>query len=423
VWHLTNKFMGAAWAAVSVFLFTTIPAVLAHSALATTDMAGTAMFLLALVAWLRWRAEPGWKQSIALGIAVGLALLTKISVLPFLAVTLAALVISDWTLSKRLGLQGRTVAVVCVVGLVTIWAGYRFSFGPILRPGLQLHQLNRIVGDTGQLHDTTYRYLSERIKLPAHEFLMGMVDVASMNSHGTRTYFLGRVSERGRWQYFPLLLATKLPIVILLLAAAGIAAAIGGGKELPQEFIRLVLIGIAAPLLVASFSTINLGLRHVLTIMPFVAMLAGIGLWKIWNTIDRPGLRWVATGILLATNAASCWSAAPDFLSYFNQPSRKYSADIVVDSDLDWGQDLNRLCAALERYPAGARVFIAYKGTADLSRFALPPWQRLPRRMESKGVVAISLFLLKTYPEDFGWLEKYQPAQRVGYSMLIYDLR
>jgi hypothetical protein len=423
VWQLTNKFMGAAWAAVSVFLFTTIPAVLAHSALATTDTPGTAMFFLAVVAWLRWRAETSWKQSIALGIAVGLALLTKISVLPFLVVTLTALLISDWMRSKKLGLRGRAVAVVCVVTLITIWAGYRFSFGPILRPGLQLHQLNRIVGDTGQLHDTTYLYLSEKIKVPAHEFLMGMVDVASMNSHGTRTYFLGRVSEKGRWPYFPVLLATKLPIVILLLAAAGIASAIGRSKGPPQEFIRIVLIGITAPLLVASFSAINLGLRHVLVIMPFVAMLAGVGVLKIWNTLDRPALRWVVAGVLLTANAGSCWSAAPDFLSYFNEPSRKYAANIVVDSDLDWGQDLNRLCGVLARYPAGARVFIAYQGTADLARFALPAWQRLPRGVESKGVVAISVFLLKTYPEDFGWLEKYRPAQRVGYSMLIYDLR
>jgi hypothetical protein len=183
------------------------------------------------------------------------------------------------------------------------------------------------------------------------------------------------------------------------------------------------LIAIAAPLLVATVSTINLGLRHVLAIMPFLAMLAGVGVWKIWNTIRMPGLRWLVAGILLVGNALSCWSAAPDFLAYFNEPSRTHAADIVVDSDLDWGQDLNRLCAALARYPAGAQVFIAYQGTADLSRFALPAWQPLPKGAEVKGVVAISLFQLKTYPEDFGWLEKYHPAQPVGYSMLIYDLR
>jgi 4-amino-4-deoxy-L-arabinose transferase-like glycosyltransferase len=390
---------------------------------ATTDMAVTAMFLLVLAAWLHWRTESGWKRSIAFGVALGLALLTKVSVLPFLFVTLTALAISDWTQSKKRGFQGKAVAVVCTVALVTIWGGYRFSFGPILREGLQLHQLNRFVGDSGRLHDTTYMYLSKKIKMPAHEFLMGMIDVASMNSHGTRTYFLGRVSEKGHWQYFPVLLATKLPIAILILAAVGIVAALGRGKDKPDEFIRLVLIGLTVPLLVASVSAINLGLRHVLAIMPFLAMLAAIGAWKIWNTINLPALRSLVVGILLTANALSCWSAAPNFLSYFNEPSRRYAADIVVDSDLDWGQDLNRLCAVLSRFPTGTRVFLAYQGTADLSRFALPPWQPLPRGVEEKGVIAISLFLLKTYPEDFGWLEKYHPAQRVGHSMLIYDLR
>jgi hypothetical protein len=128
--------------------------------------------------------------------------------------------------------------------------------------------------------------------------------------------------------------------------------------------------------------------------------------------VNKAALRWLLAGTLLAANALSCWSAAPDFLSYFNEPSRKYAADIVVDSDLDWGQDLNRLSAALAHYPAGTPVFLAYQGTADLSHFALPPWQPVPRGVEAKGVVAISLFLLKTYPEDFGWLEKYHPAQR-----------
>jgi len=423
VWHLTNRFMGAAWAAVSVFLFSTIPAVLAHAALATTDMAVTAMFLLTVVAWLHWRVQPGWKQSLAFGMAVGLALLAKFSMLPFLAVTLTVLEISDWAQSKKLGVRGTAVVSVCLVAFVTIWGGYRFSFGPIFEEGLQLHQLNRFVGDSGQLHDTTYLYLSKKIKVPAHEFLMGMVDIVSMNSHGTRTYFLGSVSERGRWQYFPVLLATKLPIGILILAVGGILAAFGRGKGKPQEFIRLVLIGIGCPLLVASLSTINLGLRHVLAIMPFLAMLAGMGACKMWNAASLAGLRRLAVGALLTANAVSCWSAAPDFLSYFNEPSRRYAADIVVDSDLDWGQDLNRLCAALARYPAGPQIFIAYQRTADLSRFALPTWQPLPKGVESKGVVAISLFLLKTYPKEFGWLEKYQPVQRVGYSMMIYDLR
>ena len=93
---------------------------------------------------------------------------------------------------------------------------------------------------------------------------------------------------------------------------------------------------------------------------------------------------------------------------------------ILVDSDLDWGgQDLRRLEQVLAAR-AYQQLWLGYKGTADLSREALPPYTLLKPNQPVSGWVAITMLTLQENQAGYGWLQRYQPVQRVGKSFALY---
>ena len=131
--------LGGAPAAVSaVLLFTTLPPVLAHAGIATTDMAVTATIALAALCLIRWLEQPTRGRSLVLGLALGLALLSKLSALLFLpAAGLAMPSAAAGTRTERPApapdrAARRMLRLTYAAALLTIWAGYRFSVGPLI---------------------------------------------------------------------------------------------------------------------------------------------------------------------------------------------------------------------------------------------------------------------------------------------------
>jgi hypothetical protein len=127
---------------------------------------------------------------------------------------------------------------------------------------------------------------------------------------------------------------------------------------------------------------------------------------------------------LLVWQLGSSLAAHPDYLAYFNELAGKHPERILVDSDLDWGQDLLRLVEEL-RARHVERVAIAYNGSADLSRHGLPAFRPLVPHQPTTGWIAISEMRLKIGEgrppyDEFAWLEAYEPVARVGRSIRLY---
>jgi len=119
----------------------------------------------------------------------------------------------------------------------------------------------------------------------------------------------------------------------------------------------------------------------------------------------------------------------PDYIPYFNELAGNHPEDILVDSDLDWGQDTKRLGKRLREVGAKEVTF----GTlliADLEKeHGFPPNQKEMDVMNpSPGWNAVSLTnwkeyrfgLVDRYPEYKVWPERYEPLERVGKSILLY---
>ena len=63
------------------------------------------------------------------------------------------------------------------------------------------------------------------------------------------------------------------------------------------------------------------------------------------------------------------------------------------------------------------------KGTADLTREALPPYTPLRPNEPVHGWVAITMLTLQENPAGYAWLRAYQPVQRVGGSFELFDIQ
>ena len=392
-------------------LFTLLPPVLAHAGLATTDMALTACLGAAFFTLVLWAESPTWKRSLLLGVTVGLAVLAKFTALLFLP-SAAALALLFYIAIARpggnqlLGLaQERAPAfgLAVVTGALIIWAGYWFSFGKVPEWSLSL---------------------------PAPELFDGIRSGMRHNQEGHVSYLLGRVSAKGFWYYFPVVLAVKTPIAFLLLSGLGAYLAWKKRARLAYCLPLAFSLGILLP---AMAGQINIGVRHILPIYLGLSIAAAVAVVQLleWSRAGRETRTWLAlaAGLLVSWMAASGAISHPDYLSYFNE----FAADpetVLVDSDLDWGQDAKRLAKRMREVGA---TEINYGPPNHLTDY-LMTWPGLPRfipirpAFPAEGWTVVSPTIDRTtqyglyyrYPNLIPWYDRRPPTEKVGALRLYY---
>jgi hypothetical protein len=423
VFAWARRIGGAADGVCAVLLFTTLPPVLAHAGIATTDMAVTATMALATYCLTLWLEEPSRVRSLVLGLMLGLAVLSKLSALLFLPAAIVAVALCHrgerrqnetgpgWTRTTRLRL---TYAAL----LLTVWAGYRFAIGPLTAP-----EAAHATAESAPL--TAIDRLARAKVFPAPALFEGLGQLAAKNRAGHKSYLLGEVRTTGWWYFFPVALAVKTPLPFLLLTGVGIVVAwraYSGSdrrRRLEPAAIALAILVVCLP------SRINIGLRHVLPMYPFLAIVAGTGMSALWRAQRaRPAARSMAV-LLVGWQLAASARAHPDYLAYFNELAGRHPERILIDSDLDDGQDLKRLADTLRarRIP---EVSLAYAGSATAAEHGLPPIHWLEPHRPVSGWVAASLYSIKLGSldrpghDDFAWLERYRPVALVGRSIRLY---
>ena len=189
--------------------------------------------------------------------------------------------------------------------------------------------------------------------LPLTEAMMGVRDLYRHNAFGHDSYLLGQWSQSGWWYFFPVVLAVKTPIGLLLLAACGCVVVLRRWrKTLWKQSWQQILTAVfpMAILLVCMIARIDLGVRHILPIYPLLAIVGGHAVTVLFRHSRAPR-RWPRSW----SPGWSCdsWRAHPDYLAHFNEFAGSHPETILCESDLDWGQDLDRLSAAPEaaRHP------------------------------------------------------------------------
>ena len=260
----------------------------------------------------------------------------------------------------------------------------------------------------------------------------------------------------GWWYYYLYALAVKVPVSTWV--AMGFAAlSFVYHRNTKWQFADIATLS-GPPLLLLgtlSFLTdINIGLRYVLPVLPFlwifVARLVATSspLWTKPSILQR----WSVILLFLAFSWNSCVTIItyPHYLSFFNylaggsQQGHKH----LIDSNLDWGQDLFELQSWLKKHPQPSAIGLAYFGLVDPSildiDFFLPPQnttdhlhkQSIPPSLPS-GLYAISInyrqgLPYKSYNEHgklvpvpynaYRYFQQFHPIDRIGNSIWLFQI-
>lgn len=381
VYAWSRQLFGPAGGMISLVLFAFSPSMLAHGGLVTSDLA--AALTLSASVWSLWTLLHRVAPLPFLGCAVATAafFLSKMSA-PLLIPIAALLVTIRWLrrrpLASEAGVIGASLVALALVVFTLLWAAFGFRYSAFAEAEAGRDRLaigwSRLIDSTGVARRPIE--LARDHRLLPEAYLYGAAHVAGLAHRGQAAFMNGRLSETGWRTFFPYCLLVKTPLgvfAVLLLAALACFPRWrppGGPQGLAYRTAPLwVLLAVwwAASIAVP----LNIGHRHILPTYPAMFVLAGAS--SLWAKARR---LWVARSVwlclaLLAAESLRTW---PHYLAYFNAlaggPRQGYRH--LVDSSLDWGQDLPGLKRWLDREGAGATpLYLSYFGTGSPGHYGI----------------------------------------------------
>ena len=442
------------WPAVIVLgLDCTEPNLLAHSGLVTTDLGATCFSFGAV--YFAWRIGREFNVGNLVGLAVffALAQVSKYSALLLCPILLALLFVRalnpapwSWKLGQPKLITGRvskglmaalTFAGVLVISYAALWAVYAFRYAPTTA-GIERAQF--VVSDEAQRrlpHLTRFMQWADEHRLVPNACAQGFTSMA-LTTQQRSAYLLGEFSDRGWWYYFPLAFLIKTPVALLAMAVIGLALC-----PTSRTTTRVDALFVLGPPVVyfgvAMGGHLDIGLRHILVVYPFVLLLAGWTITALWpSSASRHWRPWrgLVLAVFCSIQLAEFAAIYPYCLAFFNASvgGARHGADYLVDSNLDWGQGLK----LLNRWMTENRVQhinLSYFGTADPAYYGIKytPLPGAPffdrsriARPRLPGYVAVSATNLRgAYLSDFGKdlyapLREQKPAAVLGYCIYVY---
>lgn len=461
------KIAGGTCALVATALFALDPNFIGHAPLIKNDVSITLCFVAtACAAWSVGRAVRWWNTAL-LAVLCGAALATKFSgvlVLPIVAALLAIrlLMPAPWNvfgramqrLTSKLLVAAALMVLTAAGGALVIWASYGFRFDPTTIPGQGLNLQSVVDKTKGNIFFLSHghRFPSEselaamstpavaravefainRRALP-YAYLYGFL-YTYQSSLVRSAFLLGEHRYDGWWYYFPLAMLFKTPVATLLAAVTAGALALWLRPRCVDLWTTVCLLVPAVVYGAAALGTnLNLGLRHVFPVYPFVFLLVG-------RVAAAAQLRWpreVRRGVfvLVTALAIETFAAFPNYIAFFNTPARPFRLNLLSDSNFDWGQDLPLLKQWQDANPSKP-LYLAYFGSArpeayGIGYFNMPGGYFLRQDVtwpdEPGAVIAISATLLQgthlppSLQKYYAPLRKTAPREILG-SIYLFDV-
>jgi hypothetical protein len=386
LYRLLRHLMDDTTAALSIWAVASSPVLVAHSVFVHTDVAASLAFLAIFgVAALRPAARFDSRAAV-LGAVAALGMLMKFSVA--VAVLGALVALPSWApKGRRLRDLSVFSASLLLCFLLFSWACYLGCSAPTEGPH---------TGAPG-------RWL--RTSIPSY-YEDGWERVRGHNAQGHANVFLRQGGLQGHLLYFPVAIALKTPLPVLITMLVGLVTILR--RPPPWLPVWLAIAGIYSAFLLGS--NINIGVRHALPLLVLLAMPLAAG---IQFFLDGAAHR-AAGALLMAWLLMASFRCAGSELAYFNElVGNGHGWEYLGDSNVDWGQSV----AALGRFAEHHDLEPLYY---DLPTALPPSWFGLQGRTLEAGVdgrrlrpgwYAVSAARLAS--SEGGWLDYFRSASPV----------
>ena len=345
IFVFARKLFGETAALISVGLYVLEPTVLAHGHIVHTDVPAALVYLLFFFTLRQYSDNPTLRQALLLGLACGVALLTKFSMLVIVPVLgihlLARLFINrrDRKQRSQVLLQG---GLITAVVLVLMNAAYYFQ-----HPALEVSDVRWVEMKSPALLGFVTTLVRVLSKIVPTYYLFGVYNIEVHNHYGHATSLLGQYNDLGWWYYFPVAFALKTTIPFLLLAIAALGWAVWRfAVKRDQRFLWLV-VPVAVYLVISLTSHINIGIRHFLPAYPFLFIAGGALLAKLVQARKKLGVFLLV--VLFGWMGFEALRAFPDYTPYMSQLASSHPHWYYLsDSNVEWGDDVGALAVYLK---------------------------------------------------------------------------
>jgi Dolichyl-phosphate-mannose-protein mannosyltransferase len=444
---------GAAFFALLLLVFE--PNLLANGALVTTDVALSCFMFATVYALYRYGKRPTIGRTMVIGLALGLAFASKHSALlliPIVILLAVAEVIlgpmypqqsvdtkpdarrSTGRPMQALRLMGSLV-LAAIISIVILWAlyGFRYSARPA---GLAMNPpLSEYVHKLRPVEERIVTAVARWHAIP-EGYLYGLTDVRDI-SNVSSSFLLGTIYPHGVWFYFPATFVIKSTLSFLLLLLLALGVVVTGRTNAWREIIFLIIPPVTY-FGQAMTSGLNIGVRHILPIYPFLVILCGAAAWNLIKC-DK---RWIAViAVLIAWHSVSSLRSFPVYMAYANEawggPSNTYN--LLTDSNVDWAQQLPATREYLDKRGIKECWFAYFAATVvDTSYYGIPChmlpvisslWlgDQLEAISHIDGIVLVSASSWSGYETGPGTINPYeqfkslQPTAVIQRGVFVYD--
>jgi Dolichyl-phosphate-mannose-protein mannosyltransferase len=357
VYGWSREMFGRDAGLLALVLAVTCPTILAHARLVATDLPAALGVTSTLWAFWRWSRAPTAARATLTGLVLGVALLLKFNCALLAPVVVALVVVAVGARRVGFARAAAGIAIVAATSYGVLWAGYGFRFAATPGPGYALDWAGLERGDVGV--PAAVRFATDHRLVP-EAYAYGLAYARSWAKD--RVAFLdGEESIAGWYRYFPEAFLFKTRPAMMLLATWVIAAAAwrARGRSFDGWTLALPAAAFAASAVASRF---NIGQRHIAPLYPLLCIAAS----PAAGWLSERSRRAAAAGALVVGCLLSFALATPAYLSYFNvfAGGSRGGWRHLVDSNVDWGQDLGRLARWMRAHRV-TTIDLAYFGSAD----------------------------------------------------------
>ena len=471
----TRRHFSNGTALLALFFYTFSPTFLAHGRFVTTDVGAATGLFVATVAFLRFVRNPSPGSLLLAGLAAGFALLTKFSTILFVPVAILLTIAWLWLPRSQQRRPFRRVRWMRRGGgfvLALRWPGSSWlktmsQFAAVVMIAFAIvylfylhHTWNypaeRQLADTKQMllgrgvghtpKDITIWAADKSLARPMAFYWAGLFQAVQRTHDEQTRFFLGQIYSTGLPLYFPFVFLVKEPLALHLCTLLAVAFALSRFRGplsirawLRDHFSEFAFLAVIVVYWATSISSdVNIGVRHVLPAFPFLFVLVANQIAQLFHRLreravaNPPHRVWMAPALLAALlvwQAVSVLRVHPSYLAYFNELAGGPDGGwrYVVDSNIDWGQDLKRLAEFVDQRGI-TEIHLDYFGTALPSYYLKEKYRGFSScNGPQKGWVAVSAMAYqhsRQRPEcDYrNWLPIEKLVTKIGYSIFVFQV-
>ena len=371
VFWVAKYYFGTSIGLFSLLLYIFEPNILANSHYVTLDIGGALFFFLAYITFVRALTKPTGKNWIIFGIASGCMAASKITSLPFFA--LSAVFASFYMFGKKtvswFWNKKMWAIIVMVTALLVLWATYFFKLDVVIVPSITRGRLSERLFQTASKQGNHLVTIGIRLlqtkPIPLGNYVAVIKNTVLYARQPKKVFFWGEFYGYSRWYYILVNALVKFSIPLFILFITGILFGLQDKKI--RKSIIILLIPVISILVLASFGHMLPWMRYLLPMIPFVVMIAASSIRYVKNN-------WMIflLLVLLVWHIVGTLSFYPNFLAYTNEfVNRKTSYEKLMDSNLEWGESLITFAQYVGRAKPPSIRF-SYFGRDDGNGYGLP---------------------------------------------------